>query len=75
MGGGGDLRQCIGSECRSGRDSGFELRHAHRICTCMEVRAQLGKVQRCMNEGSHQEVIGLMLQENKVAECACCKMG
>ena len=29
-----------------------------------------------MNEGRHLgEVIGLMLQESKVSECECCKVG
>lgn len=42
----------------------------------MEARAQLGKVQQCVNEGRHLgEVIGLMLEENKVHEFACVKMG
>ena len=43
---------------------------------CMEVSSQLGKVQPRMNEGRHLgEVIGLMLQENKVSEHDCCKVG
>lgn len=43
---------------------------------CMEARAQLGKVQQCVNEGRRLgEVKGLILEENKVDEFACVKIG
>lgn len=42
----------------------------------MEARAPLGKVQQRVSEGRHLgEVTGLMLEENKVREFACVKMG
>lgn len=42
---------------------GFLLRHGHGVCICVEVPAQLGKVQQCVKEGRHLgEVTGLMLE-------------
>lgn len=48
-----------------------EREHGLRMCMCGEARAPQGKVKLCVNEGRNSgEVVGLMMEENKVSECA-----